>query len=246
MKTCGKAGRWKGVFRLAVCVLALAPASWSEGPRATCTRVTAEGEVSAGRIWEAPLGNGWSFRLVPIQPAEKYSGWDMVVDRAKPALGFPDALYLATPPYGSLNEREVGTTYGLRAQDAVGWNPRSFRFLTDEAAYRAAQQAYHALPKGPAASGSDEASARLLKLIGSASAGELRILEARLATGVADPVPYAQRWALAAAHTSQKLEQGQPSPRGMLNGIRFAITLWLPAGWNAPPPWHATPGVCVQ
>ena len=68
-----------------------------------------------------------------------YSGWDMVVDRIPPA-GFPDALYLATPPYNSINQREIGTTYGLRAQDAIGWNPRSFRFLTDPAAFREAQQ----------------------------------------------------------------------------------------------------------
>ncbi len=170
-----------------------------------CARITIEGEVAAGQEWSSPIGQGWVFRIVPIQPAAKYSGWDLIVDRSNPdrsgPAGFPDAIYLATPPYGSLSEREIGTTYGLRAQDAIGWNPRSFRFLTDPAAFRAAQQAFHAMPKQPpplhpGQSGPDEATARLLDSHRPSLAGRVRILDARLIPGIGDPAPMPRtgRW----------------------------------------------------
>jgi hypothetical protein len=50
---------------------------------------------------------------------------------------------LVSPPYDSVNEREVGTTLSLRAQDGIGWNPRSFRILTGLAAFRESRQLYH-------------------------------------------------------------------------------------------------------
>ena len=109
---------------------------------ASCQKIVLTGEVSAGQEWKAAFGEGWVFRVMPIQAGKAgYSGWDLVVDREQGA-GFPDALMLATPPYDSINEREVGTTFGLRAQDAIGWNPRSFRFLTDPAALRESQRLF--------------------------------------------------------------------------------------------------------
>jgi hypothetical protein len=96
--------------------------------------------------------------VVPIQPGKAgFSGWDLVVDRV-PGAGFPNALLVATPPYNSINEREVGTTFGLRAQDAIGWNPRSFRFMTDPAALQESQRLFQVLggttrgPEAPVAS----------------------------------------------------------------------------------------------
>ncbi len=222
-----------------------------------CARITIEGEVAAGQEWSSPIGQGWVFRIVPIQPAAKYSGWDLIVDRSNPdrsgPAGFPDAIYLATPPYGSLSEREIGTTYGLRAQDAIGWNPRSFRFLTDPAAFRAAQQAFHAMPKQPpplhpGQSGPDEATARLLDLIAPASQGEFRILDARLIPGIGDPAPYAQNWALAASRTPHQEvppPSGTASQRGSLLWMRFSITLTPPAGWPHPTGWSAKPVPCT-
>lgn len=172
---------------------------------AACSKITIQGEVSSRQAWSASLDQGWVLRLVPVQPEDKYSGWDIVLDRIHPA-GFPDAVLLATPPYGSLNEREIATTYGLRAQDAIGWNPRTFRFLPDSAAFHAAQQLY--LSSHGAAD--PKTSARLLDLIHSASQGELRILDVRLAPGIADPVPYAQNWALAAARTPYQVAPSPP------------------------------------
>ena len=229
------------------------------GP-AACTRIDLTGKVSAGQEWKAPLGEGWVFRVVPIAPgAAGYTGWDLVVDRDPPT-GYPDALLLATPPYNSINEREIGTTYGLRAQDAVGWNPRSFRFLTDPAALREGQKLYldlasrlRAQSGAAAGASSDPAIARLTRQLmamqANAAAGEFRILDAGFAPGTADPAPFAENWALQSArrpYTLMAPSGGKPTPRGELEWMRFSATLWLPAGWKAPHGLGAISAPCGQ
>src|SRR5450631_2438244 len=65
-------------------------------PKAECTRMVFEGDVSAGGSWTVPVGEGWVFRVLPIPPLQAaYSGWDLVMDR-QPPTGFPDAVLLAT------------------------------------------------------------------------------------------------------------------------------------------------------
>jgi hypothetical protein len=216
----------------------------------SCARLVLEGEVTAGHEWKTALGQGWVFRIVPVPPMQAgYTGWGLVVDRAQPA-GFPDALYLATPPFGSINEREIATTFGLRAQDVIGWNPRSFRFLIDQKSFKDAQQAYRLAY--PAAASSSAASAdaanRLLEFRKNAASGELRILDARLVPGTADPAPFAQQWTLAASRTEHEIESSdaQGSPRGALRWMRFRLTLWLPSGWAFPAGVNATHAACGQ
>jgi hypothetical protein len=222
--------RWAGRGLAMACLSVLVPAvGFGAGlAGASCTKVELTGEVNRGQEWKADFGEGWVVRLVPIAG---YSGWDVVVDGGTGA-GFPDALLLATPPYESINEREVGTTFGLRAQDAIGWNPRSFRFLTKADALGEGQKLYAELH------GSDEtkarASHRLMALMGDASAGQLRILNARIVPGVADAAPYAERWALQSSKTPHTAVQGMGTARGELQWMRFSITLWLPSGWKAP------------
>jgi hypothetical protein len=214
------------------------------------------GEASAGQEWRAPIGEGWVFRVVPIQPGKAgYSGWDLVVDREQP-IGYPDALLVASPPYNSINEREVGTTFGLRAQDAVGWNPRSFHFLTDTAGVREIQGLFWLLgstlrgTQTPVLSARDaKAMQRQLEINEKASAGEFRILDARLTPGVSDAAPFAQNWALALPRTPHSFEpaaSGKSTPLGELHWMRFSITLWLPGGWKAPKELHATNAACEQ
>jgi len=222
----------------------------------SCQKVVLEGEVNAGQQWRASFGGGWVFRVLPIQPGKAgYSGWDLVVDREQPA-GFPDALLLATPPYNSINEHEVGTTFGLRAQDAIGWNPRSFRFLTDPEAFRESQGLFQVLggmKQGTAArvasSREGMAMQRQLKINQKSSAGQFRIVDARLVPGVADPAAYAQNWALAASRTPHTFEQAAPgrsSPLGELRWMRFSITLWLPPLWNLPRELHGARSGCSE
>lgn len=247
-----KLGAW-----IVVACLAVAAALPCHAAPSTCKRLVLEGEASAGQEWSTPIGEGWRFRLVPIPPLHAgYSGWDLVVDRMQPA-GFPDALYLATPPYNSINEREIGTTYGLRSQDAIGWNPRSFHFLTDPSALQQAQKDYRlafelhhdSVPDPLQPQMISAASARLLKLAERASPGELRILDAHISPGVADPAPYAQGWARASSLTQHELDpaaSGKQAAAGSLNWMRFQVVLWLPDDWKLPPAAHAAAAACGQ
>jgi hypothetical protein len=247
--------RWFGIALLVFSTLA----SWAATPRkAACMRVVFEAEVSAGGYWTIPLGEGWVFRVVPIPPLQAaYSGWDLVVDRQSPE-GFPDALLLATMPYNSINEREIGTTFGLRAQDAIGWNPRSFRFITSPGDFREARQLFRSLTadtglaSAPGArvdpkQGDKQAMARLLAIREHAATGEFRIVDAHIVAGVADPAPYAQTWAVASSrmpHTVEDAPGGKSSALGALKWMRFAVTLWLPAGWVVPASVHGQRMAC--
>jgi len=226
MKT---AGKWLGCVLLAVLALVQAGAQMGQ-----CRKLTVSGQIEAGRSWRQPIGQGWILRLVPI--AGSYTGWDLTVDR-EPGLGYPDALLLATPPYNSINEREIGTTFGLRAQDAIGWNPRSFRFLTDLQAFHEAQRLLPVVVSGARTAEAQRSGQRLMELALKGASGQLRIEDARLTPGIADPPSYAQAWALRAArlrHTEAPASDGKPTPRGALDWMRFTVTLWLPDAWVVP------------
>jgi hypothetical protein len=256
MNQCG--GRWGSCLCVVLGLLAAGPAHGQAGmPKAaSCRKIAIEGEATVGQEWRVPFGQGWVFRLVPIAPSQNaYTGWDLVVDREQGA-GFPDALLVATPPYNSINEREVGTTFGLRAQDAIGWNPRSFHFLTAPDALRESQKLFQIL--GAAKFGIESpvvserigmATQRQLKMNQRASAGQFRILDARLSPGVADAAPYAESWALASPKTRHTVEApaaGKSTQLGELHWIRFSITLWLPPGWRAPKGLEATRAACSE
>jgi hypothetical protein len=234
---------------LAVGFLAAGSTASRAAPKtaAACQKLVMTGEVNAGQEWKNAIGQGWVFRVIPIQPASAaYSGWDLVVDRERP-VGFPDALYLATLPYGSLNEREVGTTFGLRAQDAIGWNPRSFRFLSSEAGLAEGQRLYASL--GANLKGEDAANRKLLELLSQSVPGELRILDARLTAGIGDAAPYAQNWEVAFQKTPHSLvpaRGGSPTAAGEIQWIKFSITLWLPAEWRAPEGAAVVNTVCPE
>lgn len=235
--------------RKAIGALMLWGALWGAVAAAQrCQKVELTGAVEAGAAWQQPIGGGWQLRLVPIAPGrESYTGWDLVVDR-QPATGYPDALLLATPPYLSMNEREIGTTYGLRAQDAIGWNPRSFRFLVDAKQFAEARELFlRSSPEwraGRHSAASDAAAARLMALSQRAASGQFEILDARLVEGTGDAALYARNWALQAARTAHESEKGLPTPRGALRSLRFRWTLWLPESWTLPAGVRSAPAGC--
>ncbi len=245
------------VARVALAAVAVLAGVWradaaeTSAPQ-TCVQVVLAGEVSAGKQWKAAFGEGWVMRLLPI-PAEKTSqgvgGWDLVIDQAEPA-GYPDALLVATPPYHFMNPREVGTTFGLRAQDAIGWNPRNFRFMTKRTAFRKAQKLYLQLNREGAFAGTTQAAAgsaaekqtgdemqRFIALAKDSSPGQFRILGARLVPGTGPVKPYAANWARQSGktpHTEVAAPDAEGTALGELEWMRFSVTLWLPKGWKTP------------
>lgn len=228
----------------------------------SCEKIVLTGEVSAGHEWKAAFGEGWIFRVVPIpddRTAPGVGGWDLVVDRGRPA-GYPDALLLASPPYHIINEREIATTFGLRAQDALGWNPRKFRFMTSRQAFREAHRLFLQLDRSGAFSprpagdkdGRKEKALkrkmqRFLTLSKESSPGEFRILDARLTPGEGMVKPYAVNWAQQSAstpHTDAPPPGGQPTSLGDLQWMGFSVTLWVPQGWKTPSELHAEQASC--
>jgi hypothetical protein len=238
------------------------PAATLRPDESGCRKLELRGEVAAGQEWQAPIGEGWLFRVLPIAPSGKgYTGWDLVVDRADARdAGYPDALLLATPPYGSLNEREIGTTFGLRAQDAIAWGPRRFHFFTGLKDLRRGRELYKAVTTQSVAgmvhdqtdkTNEREAESELLKMVGGGvrlAAGEFTVQEARLAAGIADPPPYARQWAEHPSQARQTLLQSaaNPSALGELRWIGFSGTLWLPEQWKFPKGVKFTAAKCSE
>ena len=173
----------------------------------------------------------------------------MIVDRTR-AAGYPDALMLASPPYHFISQREIATTFGLRAQDVIGWNPRKFRFMTSRSEFREAHKLYLELNRNGAFttkadtdgnSRKDKARKRrmdrFLKLTKDSSPGVFRILDAKLTPGNGTVKPYAINWAQQSAstpHTDEPPPGGKITPLGKLEWVRFSVTLWLPQGWHTP------------
>ena len=47
-----------------------------------------------------------------------------------------DYAELATPPYESVSPLLLSTDFSFRAQDAVAWNPRRFRYADNSAEFQ--------------------------------------------------------------------------------------------------------------
>ncbi len=211
-----------------------------------CRRVTIEGELNAGQAYRKPIGGGLQVYLQAIA-----SGWILrVVPVAGPAIehGYIEHDYaeLATPPYQSVTPLSISTDFAFRAQDAVGWNPRRFRFATSAAAYQRLSDVYTrfeeagATPPAPL-------ELELSREIAQAAEGTFRILDARLIPGMAD------QWKMAGAvashftttaHTLVEAPDGKPSELGKLVWLRFRLELDLPAGFSVAPGLMGVPRVC--
>jgi hypothetical protein len=144
-----------------------------------------------------------------------------------------------------VNPLLVSTDFAFRAQDAVGWNPRRFRFAANAALYARLRAAY-APYDNPAAQPSLDQQGELGKLLGQSSAGVFEIVDAHLIPGLAD------QWKMAAAvashftttaHTIEPPPDGKGTPLGKITWLRFRVGLELPGrvrladGWR----WDSRP-----
>ena len=97
---------------------------------ARCSRAVIEGEVRAGGGFRASFGGGLDFVLEPTA-----LGWVVRVLPTGEGRKSVDYAEVATPPYRSVSPLLVSTDFSFRAQDAVGWNPRRFRYAGGQAGF---------------------------------------------------------------------------------------------------------------
>ena len=204
---------------------------WAAGPSddKTCVRGVLEGEVRAGEEFVRPIGNGLEVMLEPLA-----SGWILRVLPVGGPRPSQDYAELATPPYQSVSPLLISTDYSFRAQDAVGWNPREFRFAADGRSFAQLAEVYGEYRSSRVPS--EVVKSRLAELVSRAPQGKLEILDAHLVPGLADQTETA---AMVASHfttTAHRIERpadGRDTALGRVTWIRFRIGLEFPSGFRA-------------
>jgi hypothetical protein len=195
-----------------------------------CRRGSFEGEVRAGAGFSRPIGGGLEVRLEALSWG---SGWLLRVQPVGGPRLAHDYAELATPPYASVNPLLISTDYSFRAQDAVAWNPRRFRFAASAGEFAAISSIYDRYssktPPGPAVE------AELSNVVSKAAEGTLQILDAKLIPGTANQ---AQMAAMVASHfsttvhTIEEPREASGSVLGKLSWLRFRVSLDLPRGFK--------------
>ena len=210
-------------------------------PAAACRVGVVEGELDAGKGFEQPLGNGLKLWFQPIA-----SGWILRVIPVAGPIGDHDYAELATPPYQSVSPLSLSTDFAFRAQDAVGWNPRRFRFATSEEEFKRLDEVYRRY-ESAGATPPATLEVEVADEVSKAAEGKLTIVDAKLVPGMAD------QWKMAAAvssrfastaHTLVMPADRKQSALGKLVWIRFRMELELPREFKAAEGLKALPHVC--
>ena len=191
-----------------------------------CRRAVLEGDVKSGQAFEREFAAGLKFILEPLAQG---SGWIVQGAAVGQPRGAHDFAELATPPYRSVTPLAVSTDFAFRAQDAVGWNPRRFRYAQDAVAARRLEGLYAGVVANNAA-----ASTQAAELTTEQPEGELQILNAVMVPGTANQWQQAAAVALHFENTPHEMVQGaQPSPLGKLEELQFRVKLELQPGVRA-------------
>jgi hypothetical protein len=144
--------------------------------KGACKEVEFEADVKAGQAVDVVFAAGLRFLLEPLA-----SGWIVRVLAANEPRGPHDYAELATPPYTSVSPLLLSTDWSFRAQDAVGWNPRRFRYAANKPVFEELAALY---PKVMAGDG--KSSSRAAALVSQQPEGVIEILDAQLAPGLAN------------------------------------------------------------
>jgi len=202
---------------------------WAAAPAgkpATCTRAVVEGEVRAGQEFVKVIGNGLEVMLEPLA-----SGWILRILPAGAPRPEHDYAELASPPYRSVSPLLISTDFSFRAQDAVAWNPRHFRFASDKAMLGEMVEAFAEYGRTPGPSAMN----KLAGLVSRAPEGFVQLLDAHLVPGTGDQSKMAGAVASHFSTTAHSLERpvdGKATPLGKVTWIRFRIVLELPEGFR--------------
>ncbi|MBE7181462.1 MAG: hypothetical protein INR71_09685 [Terriglobus roseus] len=184
----------------------------------SCAPHTFEGEVQRGQSWQHALSPKLDLKLEAV-PA----GWMIrVLPHGEPR-PVHDAAELANPPYRSPTPILISTDFAFRSQDAIAWNPRTFRFFTTPAETAKAESSYEATLREPdrPAAGAD-----LYPLLQHAPEAKFVIVDAEISGGTANQTAAAATVASHLEQTAHVVRSDVPStPLGMLLRLRFRITV---------------------
>jgi len=191
------------------------------GKTQSCHRAVFEGDVRAGEGFERVFARGLKFYLEPLR-----SGWIVRVLAVDEPRGMHDYAGLATPPYNSVSPLLIGTDWSFRAQDAVAWNPRRFRYAADRGAFRRLAGLYDGVVAGDPGK-----SAIAAELVSGQPEGVLTILDARIVPGIADQAQMAATVASHLGTTPHSVDQASTaSPLGRVEELRFRVELDMGPG----------------
>jgi len=213
--------RWAGVVAIAQCwAMGLsAQAGHAAKTPMRCSRVVFDGDVKAGEGFEKVFAKGLKFYLEPLR-----SGWIVRVLAADEPRGIHDYAELATPPYRSVSPLLISTDWSFRAQDAVAWNPRRFRYARNGEVFRRLAGLYGGVMANDVASSSKAA-----EVVSEQPEGVFQILDARMVPGLADQAQMAAAVASHLEETPHEVDQSiAPSALGQLEELRFRVKLDLP------------------
>ncbi len=195
-------------------VLAMVHAACGQG----CKPQVLEGEVQRGQAWQHAISPVLDLKVEAV-PA----GWMLRVLPHGGSRPPHDAAELANPPYRSPTPILVSTDFAFRAQDAIAWNPRTFRFFTTAGETAQGEAIYRATLRDP---NDQAAAAKLYPLIAAAPEGTFQIVDAEIAGGTANQTAAA---ATVASHFEQTAHTVRtdtpPSPLGLLLRLNFRITV---------------------
>ena len=231
MRVSRRAAVW-GVVLMAMCHAGEAgqatrstrQASRSQAALKPCPQVAMEGAVAAGQSFRKTFGRGLEF-VLEARP----NGWIARVLPVAESRSREDFAEVATPPFQSINPLLLTTEYGFRAQDIVGWNPRSFHFVARVADFGEAQLAYRAATSSrhPTA----EQDAAVTHVVMKALEGQLRILDAVMTPGTGDQSRAAGLVSThldTTAYTVSPPANGVADRLGKVVSMRFRVTLSAP------------------
>ena len=192
-----------------------------------CRAAVIDGEVKAGEAFRRTFAPGLEFFLEPLP-----SGWIarvLEVRGGHEVRESHDWAEVATLPYRSVSPLLISTDWAFRAQDAAGWNPRSFRYAANRAAFQALGRLEdRVVANDPKATG--EAVMRVMQQ----PEGQIELMDVALVPGTQDQSRMAGAVAQHFAGTPHEVVQGeQASPLGRLVRLRFRVRLDLPAGLTA-------------
>ena len=222
-----------GLLLLLSVTAAPLPAAQGRGSRVAapatkgrCRSAVVEGEARAGQGMRRSFTDGLDVLLDPVA-----GGWVLRVLPHGEARLPEDYAELATPPFRSVSPLLLSTDFGFRSQDAVGWNPRHFRYAADARAFGRLEALFRRLGQGRSVFSSDEA--QLGEVASAQPAGEMLLLDAGVAPGTGDASRAAAMLGTHFAQTAHRLEapvRGGATPLGRIHWVRVRLTLQLRDG----------------